>query len=184
MACGLWEPYLTAVVRAAGHGWGTSSCSATEPAEVRVADGPLGQRGMTLTWLPQSLVMSSLPEVRRASGFGWRRATSATVASMAYLCPCSPAPWRSSAAADGPGRGAFVDVVELTEWLAERGCSVVFKADGERRQERRWMVIFAGGALGEEGFFRTSPPSADACKHLASRQIHPSPEVGRLSAAL
>lgn len=44
------------------------------------------------TWLPQSLVMSSLSDVSRATGFVWRSATSATVVSMAYLCPCSATP--------------------------------------------------------------------------------------------
>lgn len=56
-----------------------------------------------------------------------------------------------------------MDVVELMEWLAERGCSVVFKADGERGQGHRWMVIVSGGALGSEGFFRTDLSSVEAC---------------------
>lgn len=71
-----------------------------------------------------------------------------------------------------------MDVVELLEWLAERGCSVVFKADGERGQGHRWMVIVSGGALGSEGFFRTDLSSVEACldatlEYLASRQISP-----------
>lgn len=71
-----------------------------------------------------------------------------------------------------------MDVVELMEWLAERGCSVVLKADGERAHGYRWMVIVSGGALGAEGCFRTDLSSAEACleatlKHLASRQISP-----------
>ncbi len=41
---------------------------------------------MTRTWMPQSLAMSSLSDVSKATGFGWRSATSATVASMASLC--------------------------------------------------------------------------------------------------
>ncbi|MFF8275079.1 hypothetical protein ACF05T_03025 [Streptomyces lateritius] len=59
--------------------------------------------------------------------------------------------------------GADVDVVELMAWLAERGCSVVFKADGERSRGHRWMVIVSGGALGTESFFRSDEASADAC---------------------
>ncbi|WP_128818154.1 hypothetical protein [Streptomyces sp. S063] len=71
-----------------------------------------------------------------------------------------------------------MDVVELMEWLAEQGCSVVFKADGERTQGQRWMVIVSGGALGAEGFFRVDLSSADACvkatlEHLAGRRISP-----------
>ncbi|MGX1482977.1 hypothetical protein RKD45_002053 [Streptomyces griseus] len=71
-----------------------------------------------------------------------------------------------------------MDVVELMEWLAERGCSVVFKADGERAQGRRWMVIVTAGALGAEGFFRADLSSAEACveaalEHLAKQQISP-----------
>ncbi|MBT2379060.1 hypothetical protein J7E90_17315 [Streptomyces sp. ISL-111] len=71
-----------------------------------------------------------------------------------------------------------MDVVELMQWLAEQGCSVVFKADGERAQGCRWMVIASGGVLGAEGFFRTDLPSAEACveatlEHLVSRQISP-----------
>ncbi|MFF6933847.1 hypothetical protein [Streptomyces sp. NPDC008312] len=46
-----------------------------------------------------------------------------------------------------------MDVVELMEWLAERGCSVVIKADGERGQGHRWMVIVSGGALGDGGIY-------------------------------
>ncbi|MFJ5020118.1 hypothetical protein [Streptomyces goshikiensis] len=59
--------------------------------------------------------------------------------------------------------GADVDVVELMAWLAERGCSVVFKADGERSLGHRWMVIVSGGPLGAESFFRSDEASADAC---------------------
>ncbi|MFF1835657.1 hypothetical protein ACFVXE_15825 [Streptomyces sp. NPDC058231] len=71
-----------------------------------------------------------------------------------------------------------MDVVELMGWSAERGCSVVFKADGERGQGHRWMEIVSGGALGTEGFFRADLPSAEACleatlEHLAGRQISP-----------
>ncbi|SEL05190.1 hypothetical protein [Streptacidiphilus jiangxiensis] len=56
-----------------------------------------------------------------------------------------------------------MDVLELMEWLAEHGCSVVFKADGERSRGTRWMVIVSGGGLGEESFFRVDLPSPDAC---------------------
>ena len=51
------------------------------------------------TLLPHSRVMSSTSDVRMATGPGWRRAASATVASIAYLCPCRPAPLGSRAAA-------------------------------------------------------------------------------------
>ncbi|MER7906683.1 hypothetical protein ACIQGA_10095 [[Kitasatospora] papulosa] len=55
---------------------------------------------------------------------------------------------------------------------------MVFKADGERAQGRRWMVIVTGGALGAEGFFRADLSSAEACveaalEHLAKQQISP-----------
>jgi len=59
--------------------------------------------------------------------------------------------------------GAGMDVVELMDWLAERGCSVVFKADGGRPLGQRWMVIASGGDLGEESFFRSDLASAGAC---------------------
>ncbi|MFB6776207.1 hypothetical protein ACFCX0_01990 [Streptomyces sp. NPDC056352] len=71
-----------------------------------------------------------------------------------------------------------MDVVELMGWLAERGCSVVFKADGERSRGQRWMVIVTGGPLGAESFFRADLASADACleatlAHLESRGFSP-----------
>ncbi|MFK4595550.1 hypothetical protein [Streptomyces pristinaespiralis] len=71
-----------------------------------------------------------------------------------------------------------MDVVELMEWLAEHGCSVVFKADGERPPGHRWMVIVSGGAMGADSFFRTDLASADACleatlTHLESRGFSP-----------
>lgn len=56
-----------------------------------------------------------------------------------------------------------MDVTELMGWLAERGCSVVFKADGERPPGQRWMMIVSGGALGAEPFLRVDRPTADAC---------------------
>jgi hypothetical protein len=63
-------------------------------------------------------------------------------------------------------------------WLAERGCSLVFKADGERSRGNRWMVIVTGGALGAESYFRTDLASADACleatlAHSESRGFSP-----------
>ncbi|MFD3725677.1 hypothetical protein [Streptomyces sp. NPDC058671] len=75
-------------------------------------------------------------------------------------------------------KGAAVDVVELMAWLAERGCSVVFKADGERSPGHRWMVIVSGGPAGTESFFRSDEASADACleavlAHLESAGITP-----------
>ncbi|MFD5783201.1 hypothetical protein [Streptomyces sp. NPDC126933] len=71
-----------------------------------------------------------------------------------------------------------MDVIELMGWLAERGCSAVFKADGERPTGHRWMVIVSGGALGEDSFFRTDLASADACldallAHLEHQGISP-----------
>lgn len=71
-----------------------------------------------------------------------------------------------------------MDVIELMKWLAERGCSVVFKADGERSRGHRWMVIVSGGAMGTESFFRADLASADACleatlAHLESKGISP-----------
>ncbi|MEU7039393.1 hypothetical protein ABZ958_38000 [Streptomyces sp. NPDC046237] len=71
-----------------------------------------------------------------------------------------------------------MDVVELMAWLAERGCSVVFKADGERSLGHRWMVIVSGGPLGTESFFRADEASVDACleatlAHLESVGITP-----------
>jgi hypothetical protein len=77
-----------------------------------------------------------------------------------------------------PLEGADVDVVELMGWLAERGCSVVFKADGERSRGHRWMVIVSGGVLGAESFLRSDEASADACleatlAHLESMGISP-----------
>ncbi|MDX2731683.1 MULTISPECIES: hypothetical protein [unclassified Streptomyces] len=70
-----------------------------------------------------------------------------------------------------------MDVAELMEWLAERGCSMVFKADGERARGHRWMVIVSGGVLGES-FFRRDLASADACleatlAHLESHGMSP-----------
>ncbi|PJN08593.1 hypothetical protein CG723_27935 [Streptomyces sp. CB01635] len=63
------------------------------------------------------------------------------------------------------------------EWLAEQGCSMLFKADGERTRGHRWMVIVSGGVLGES-FFRRDLASADACleatlAHLESRGMSP-----------
>ncbi|MFE4678654.1 hypothetical protein [Streptomyces sp. NPDC056721] len=70
-----------------------------------------------------------------------------------------------------------MDVVELMEWLAEQGCSVVFKADGERTRGHRWMVIVSDGVLGES-FLRRDLASADACleatlAHLEGRGMSP-----------
>ncbi|MFF4341678.1 hypothetical protein ACFY00_17290 [Kitasatospora sp. NPDC001540] len=71
-----------------------------------------------------------------------------------------------------------MDAVELMDRLAERGCSVVLKADGERPPGLRWMVIASGGALGEDGSFRTDRPSPEAClnallEHLEGRNLFP-----------
>jgi hypothetical protein len=79
-----------------------------------------------------------------------------------------------------------VDIVELMEWLADRGCSVVFKADGERSPARRWMVIVSGGSLGEDSFFRTDLGSADAClqavlEHLQAVGLSPFEAPGSLT---
>ncbi|MFD8421617.1 hypothetical protein [Streptomyces sp. NPDC059466] len=71
-------------------------------------------------------------------------------------------------------------MLELMEWLAERGVTTVFKADGDRMAERRtaWMVIVSGGPLGEDSFFRADLRSADACldsllAHLEDRGLSP-----------
>ncbi|MDQ0842563.1 hypothetical protein [Streptomyces sp. V1I6] len=73
-----------------------------------------------------------------------------------------------------------MDVLELMEWLAERGVTTVFKVDGERMVERRkaWMVIVSGGPLGEDSFFRADVASPDECldsllAHLDSKGLSP-----------
>ncbi|MCG0068659.1 hypothetical protein L0F81_36250 [Streptomyces tricolor] len=40
-----------------------------------------------------------------------------------------------------------MDMLELMVWLAERGVTAVFKADGDRMVERRkaWTVVVGGG---------------------------------------
>ncbi|MET8290422.1 MULTISPECIES: hypothetical protein [unclassified Streptomyces] len=56
-------------------------------------------------------------------------------------------------------------MLELMEWLAERGVTTVFKVDGDRMVERRsaWMVVVSGGPLGEDAFLRADLRTADAC---------------------
>ncbi|MDX2708151.1 hypothetical protein PV350_35695 [Streptomyces sp. PA03-6a] len=73
-----------------------------------------------------------------------------------------------------------MDMFELMAWLAERGVTTVFKADGERMVEHRraWMVIISGGPLGEDSFFRADMATADACldavlAHLESKGMSP-----------
>ncbi|MFF3944943.1 hypothetical protein ACFYYN_08980 [Streptomyces sp. NPDC001902] len=73
-----------------------------------------------------------------------------------------------------------MDMFELMAWLAERGVTTVFKADGDRMVERRkaWMVIVSGGPLGEDSFFRADMATADACldavlAHLESKGMSP-----------
>ncbi|MFE7169352.1 hypothetical protein [Streptomyces sp. NPDC057616] len=73
-----------------------------------------------------------------------------------------------------------MDLFELMEWLAERGVTTVFKADGDRMLEhgKAWMVIVGGGPLGEDSFFRTELATADACldallAHLESKGLPP-----------
>ncbi|WP_411140130.1 hypothetical protein [Streptomyces sp. x-80] len=71
-----------------------------------------------------------------------------------------------------------MDIVELMEWLAERGCSAVFKADGERSPGARWMVVVSGGDLGEQSFFRADLASPEAClqallDHLETSGLSP-----------
>ncbi|WP_030277771.1 hypothetical protein [Streptomyces sp. NRRL B-24484] len=71
-----------------------------------------------------------------------------------------------------------MDIVELMDLLAERECSVVLKADGERSAGKRWMVIASGRALGDGSLFRADPASAEAClqsllDHLESRGLSP-----------
>lgn len=92
MALGLWEPYLTAVVCSAGHGWGTRGA----------LRGVLrfGRAGWS-EGDDVDLVALEVGPVVAARGqqgdrFGRRSATSGTMVSMAYLCPCAPAlppPW-------------------------------------------------------------------------------------------
>ncbi|MDX2593245.1 hypothetical protein PV343_13505 [Streptomyces sp. WI03-4A] len=71
-------------------------------------------------------------------------------------------------------------MLELMEWLAERGVTTVFKVDGDRMTEHRkaWMVIVSGGALGDDSFFRADQGTADACldsllAHLESKGLSP-----------
>ncbi|WP_330342542.1 hypothetical protein [Streptomyces sp. NBC_00557] len=73
-----------------------------------------------------------------------------------------------------------MDMLELMEWLAERGVTSVFKVDGERALQHRkaWMVIVSGGPLGEDSFFRADLGTADACldsllAHLESKGLSP-----------
>ncbi|TGN81865.1 hypothetical protein E5083_05045 [Streptomyces bauhiniae] len=73
-----------------------------------------------------------------------------------------------------------MDLLELMEWLAERGVTTVFKADGDRMVEQRtaWMVIVSGGPFGEDSFFRADLATADAClesllAHLEDRGLSP-----------
>lgn len=73
-----------------------------------------------------------------------------------------------------------MDMLELMEWLAERGVTTVFKVDGERMVERRaaWMVIVSGGSLGEDSFFRADLARPDACRdsllaHLETKGLSP-----------
>jgi hypothetical protein len=70
-------------------------------------------------------------------------------------------------------------MLELMEWLAERGVTTVFKVDGDRMTEHRkaWMVIISGGPLGEDSFF-ADLGTADACldsllAHLESKGLSP-----------
>jgi hypothetical protein len=72
-------------------------------------------------------------------------------------------------------------MLELMEWLAERGVTTVFKVDGDRMTERRkaWMVIVSGGGpLGDDSFLRADLGAADACldsllAHLESKGLSP-----------
>ncbi|MGW0333314.1 hypothetical protein ACWD0J_15820 [Streptomyces sp. NPDC003011] len=71
-------------------------------------------------------------------------------------------------------------MLELMEWLAERGVTTVFKVDGDRvaEQQAAWMVIVSGGPLGEDSFFRADLVTADAClesllAHLESKGLSP-----------
>ncbi|MEU5040900.1 hypothetical protein [Streptomyces griseorubiginosus] len=56
-------------------------------------------------------------------------------------------------------------MLELMEWLAERGVTNVFKVDGGRKVEGRaaWMVIVSGGALSKDSFFRADLSTPEAC---------------------
>ncbi|MFE6199005.1 hypothetical protein [Streptomyces sp. NPDC057838] len=71
-------------------------------------------------------------------------------------------------------------MLELMAWLAERGVTSVFKADGDRMTEhgQAWMVIVSGGPLGEDSFFRADVATADACldallAHLERKGLSP-----------
>ncbi|CAL9475740.1 hypothetical protein SUDANB6_02932 [Streptomyces sp. enrichment culture] len=73
-----------------------------------------------------------------------------------------------------------MDMLELMEWLAERGVTTVFKVDGDRMTEHKkaWMVIVSGGPLGGDSFFRADLGTADACldsllAHLESKGLSP-----------
>lgn len=73
-----------------------------------------------------------------------------------------------------------MDMLELMEWLAERGVTAFFKVDGDRMVEGRaaWMVIVSGGPLGKESFFRADLTTPDACldsllAHLGSKGLSP-----------
>ncbi|MEU4108323.1 hypothetical protein [Streptomyces sp. NPDC027717] len=73
-----------------------------------------------------------------------------------------------------------MDMLELMEWLAERGVTTVFKVDGDRMTEHRkaWMVIVSGGPLGEDSFFRTDLGTAESCldsllAHLEGKGLSP-----------
>ncbi|GLP71726.1 hypothetical protein TUSST3_83450 [Streptomyces sp. TUS-ST3] len=73
-----------------------------------------------------------------------------------------------------------MDMLELMEWLAERGVTTVFKVDGDRMVERRaaWMVIVSGGALGKDSFFRADLAAPEACldsllAHLEGKGLSP-----------
>jgi hypothetical protein len=72
-----------------------------------------------------------------------------------------------------------MSVLELIEWLAERGVTTVFKVDGDRMVEgrRAWMVIVSGGPLGDETF-RADRATPDACldallAHLEKKALSP-----------
>ncbi|MFJ8544301.1 hypothetical protein ACIRFH_20150 [Streptomyces sp. NPDC093586] len=71
-------------------------------------------------------------------------------------------------------------MLELMEWLAERGVTTVLKVDGDRMTEHRkaWMVIVSGGPLGDDSFFRADLTTADGCldsllAHLKGKGLSP-----------
>ncbi|MGB9998603.1 hypothetical protein ACPMJQ_29215 [Streptomyces pseudogriseolus] len=58
-----------------------------------------------------------------------------------------------------------MDVVAITDALAEQGVTVLFKADAERMAERRkpWTFVASGAPLREDVLVRTDAASVEQC---------------------